>query len=132
MNHKILVTLGPSSLDGELIRQMNREKVYLYRINMSHTRWEDLRGVITEIQKHTDVPICLDSEGAQVRNHKMNNGSSQLITGTSIKIDYSEISKTEFDKKIELSKQKIKELNDDSKKLDAEINKNLEKINYDI
>jgi len=91
MNHKILVTLGPSSLDGELIRQMNREKVYLYRINMSHTRWEDLRGVITEIQKHTDVPICLDSEGAQVRNHKMNNGSSQLITGTSIKIDYSEI-----------------------------------------
>ena len=49
-----------------------------------------------------------------------------------VKIDYSEISKTEFDKKIELSKQKIKELNDDSKKLDAEINKNLEKINYDI
>jgi pyruvate kinase len=91
MNHKILVTLGPSSLDGELIRQMNREKVYLYRINMSHTRWEDLRGVITEIQKHTDVPICIDSEGAQVRNHKMNSGSSQLITDTTVKINYSEI-----------------------------------------
>ena len=91
MNHKILVTLGPSSLDGELIREMNGENIYLYRINMSHTKWEDLRGVITEIQKHTDVPICIDSEGAQVRNHKMKKGSAQLVTGTTIKINYSEI-----------------------------------------
>ena len=71
MKHKILVTLGPSSLDGELIRQMNSESIYLYRVNMSHTRWEDLPGIITEIQKHTDVPICIDSEGAQLRNQKM-------------------------------------------------------------
>lgn len=49
-----------------------------------------------------------------------------------VKIDYSEMSKTEFDEKIKFSKQKIKELNEDSKKLDDEINKTLEKINYDI
>ncbi|MEE2885737.1 MAG: pyruvate kinase [Chloroflexota bacterium] len=91
MRHKILVTIGPCSLEGEIIRKMNRESIYLYRINMSHTRLEDLQGVITEIQKHTDVPICIDSEGAQVRNHKMGNGSAQLITGTTIKINYSEI-----------------------------------------
>ena len=32
-----------------------------------------------------------------------------------VKIDYSEMSKTEFDEKIKFSKQKIKELNEDSK-----------------
>ena len=45
-----------------------------------------------------------------------------------VKIDYSEMSKTEFDEKIKFSKQKIKELNEDSKKLDDEINKTLEKL----
>ena len=90
MKHKILVTIGPGSLNGEIIRKMNKEDIYLYRINMSHTRCEDLKGVITEIQKHSDVPICIDSEGAQVRNEKMENGSAEFVTGATIKINYSE------------------------------------------
>ena len=91
MKHKILVTIGPSSLNGEIIRQMNMESIYLYRINLSHTRLEDLQAVITEIQKHTNVPICIDSEGAQVRSGKINNGSSEFVKGATIKINYSEI-----------------------------------------
>jgi pyruvate kinase len=91
MRHKILVTIGPGSLNGDIISKMNKEDIYLYRINMSHTRCEDLKGVITEIQKHTNVPICIDSEGAQVRNEKMKNSSADFVTGATIKIHYSEI-----------------------------------------
>ena len=57
---KILVTLGPNSLSENIIREMDKEKVYLYRINMSHTSIDKLEGVINSIQKVTNTSICID------------------------------------------------------------------------
>src|SRR3989338_3197938 len=67
MRKEILCTLGPASVNERVITRLESLGVNLFRINLSHTKLEDLPGVIKEIQKHTRVPICLDTEGAQVR-----------------------------------------------------------------
>ena len=66
-NHEILCTLGPSSMNEKTIHRLDEIGVNLFRINLSHTAIKDLEERIRFIQKITDVPICLDSEGAQVR-----------------------------------------------------------------
>ena len=71
MGTKILATLGPASLNEETVNTLEENGVWLFRINLSHTHLDDVQRVIGKIQKWTDVPICLDSEGAQVRNQNM-------------------------------------------------------------
>jgi len=71
MNTKILSTLGPSSLNEETVSDLSNNSVSLFRINLSHTAVEDVEEVIKKIQSWSDIPVCLDSEGAQIRNKNM-------------------------------------------------------------
>jgi pyruvate kinase len=64
---RIMCTLGPASLNPVVIRELDARHVDLLRINLSHTRIEDLRAAIDLIRACSDVPISLDTEGAQVR-----------------------------------------------------------------
>ena len=91
MNHKILVTLGPSSMQQDIIGEMEKENVYLFRINLSHTPAELIEDVISEVQSYTKVPVCIDSEGAQVRNHKMQDGQVFLKKSDVVKIHFDEV-----------------------------------------
>ena len=91
MNPKILVTLGPSSFNNEMIKKMAAEDVYLFRINLSHTAVDEVEGAIKIIQESTDVPACLDSEGAQMRSHKMKNGGVLLAKDGIVKIHFGEV-----------------------------------------
>ena len=68
MTIKILSTLGPSSLNKETVRQLEKSGVHLFRVNLSHTKLDDLEEIIFKINSWSNTPICLDSEGAQVRN----------------------------------------------------------------
>jgi len=86
MSKKVLVTLGPSSLSEDIVKKMTVEGVFLFRINLSHTNVNDVEGIIQKIQSWTDVPVCLDSEGAQVRNQNMVNESVFFKLGTTVKI----------------------------------------------
>jgi len=71
MNTKILATLGPASLNIDTVKELTKNGVDLFRINLSHTKLEDVGEIIENIQSWTDVPVCLDSEGAQIRNQDM-------------------------------------------------------------
>ena len=71
MSTNILVTLGPSSLNIRTVKELTKKGVDLFRINLSHTKLDDVRDIIENIQSWTDVPVCLDSEGAQIRNQDM-------------------------------------------------------------
>ncbi len=71
MENKILVTLGPSSLEQSCVERLTQEGVHLFRINLSHTRVDRVEEVVRNLQCWTDVPVCLDSEGAQIRNQDM-------------------------------------------------------------
>jgi len=83
---QILSTLGPSSLNKEMVQTLAKKGVNLFRLNLSHTALNDVAGIITKIQSWTDVPVCLDSEGAQVRNGFMEGGNVVYQTGDSIHI----------------------------------------------
>jgi sulfate adenylyltransferase len=64
---KILCTLGPASLNRSVIDGLDARGVDLYRINLSHTATEDIGPSIELVRRHSTTPICLDSEGPQVR-----------------------------------------------------------------
>ena len=69
---KILCTLGPQSLNKNTIEDLETQGAALFRINLSHTNIEDLEDVIYKIRQYTKVPICIDTEGAQIRTTKFN------------------------------------------------------------
>lgn len=68
---EIICTLGPASLDEKVIRRLEGLGVGLFRINLSHTKLKDLARVIGFIQHNTTVPICIDTEGAQIRTGEL-------------------------------------------------------------
>jgi len=63
---KIICTLGPHSLNKDFLKFGNN-KISLLRLNMSHLSLEGLKKSIKFIKKNTGVPICIDTEGAQIR-----------------------------------------------------------------
>ena len=71
MKVQILCTLGPSSLRPDVIGRLDERGVDLFRINLSHTPLDRLEPAIRLIQGCSGTPICLDTEGAQVRSGVM-------------------------------------------------------------
>ena len=87
MGKEILCTIGPASLTKSVLERLNELPVSLLRINLSHTSIEDLPKHIQYIKKITSIPICIDSEGAQIRTGKMHNGTACLVEGGLLKIN---------------------------------------------
>jgi pyruvate kinase len=67
MRIAILCTLGPRSLNRETITALDAYDVDLFRVNLSHTAVDEIEDVISLIRSHSTTPICLDTEGPQVR-----------------------------------------------------------------
>ena len=63
---KIFCTLGPSSLNENFLSYA-KGKVDLLRLNMSHLSLKKLEKNIKFIRKYSKIPICIDTEGAQIR-----------------------------------------------------------------
>jgi sulfate adenylyltransferase len=81
----LLCTLGPSSLHGPIIRQLDEAGVTSFRINMSHTDIGELEHLIHLIQDSTRVPICIDSEGAQIRTGVMEE-DIRVVEGSRVRL----------------------------------------------
>tara|TARA_A100001011_G_scaffold398820_1_gene504677 strand:+ start:2692 stop:3702 length:1011 start_codon:yes stop_codon:yes gene_type:complete len=64
---KIICTLGPSSFKKDIIDQLKKNKVNLLRINLSHTKSEEIQKRINFLKKNKVKNICIDTEGAQIR-----------------------------------------------------------------
>ncbi|MGH9040559.1 MAG: pyruvate kinase [Acidimicrobiia bacterium] len=64
---RVLCTLGPASLRPEVITGLEERGVDSFRINLSHTALAAVEDTIRLVRQHSSVPICLDTEGAQVR-----------------------------------------------------------------
>ena len=62
----ILCTLGPSSLNKNFLKKI-KNKVSQVRLNMSHLSLIKLEQNIKFIKKNSNIPICIDTEGAQIR-----------------------------------------------------------------
>jgi len=68
----IFCTLGPSSLKKDFL-EFSNNKVDLLRLNMSHIDPKNLKKTIKFIRKYTKTPICIDTEGAQIRTKVLKN-----------------------------------------------------------
>lgn len=68
---KILCTLGPSSMKPGIIKKLDEKGVDIFRINLSHTPEDAIEGAVSAIRAATGKPICIDTEGAQIRNGLM-------------------------------------------------------------
>jgi pyruvate kinase len=62
----IFCTLGPSTLNKKFLK-FAKGKISLLRLNMSHVNLKELKKNIIFIKKNTNIPICVDTEGAQIR-----------------------------------------------------------------
>lgn len=91
MNIKLLATIGPSSFNKSTISEMEANDVDLFKINLSRTKISELEEMIDSLQKWSSVPVCLDSEGAQVRNQYMINESVVFNKGDNVKIHPNEV-----------------------------------------
>ncbi len=80
---KIICTIGPSSLNPNILNGLKDKKVDFFRINLSHTPEESIEEIILELKKY-DVPIIIDTEGPQIRTG--NNYEISLKQGKIIKI----------------------------------------------
>ncbi len=91
-NIKILSTLGPSSLDKKVIRRLTELGVDMFRLNLSHITIDQLESNINIIRDYSNVPICLDTEGAQVRTGVVKGGKIFVKEGEIIELISYELS----------------------------------------
>ena len=80
---EILCTLGKKTINKNFLSFLNN-RASLIRINLSHINIKNLKKNIILIRKYCSVPICIDTEGAQIRakvkkQKKYNTGSLGYI-----------------------------------------------------
>ncbi len=85
-NRRVICTVGPASLKPRIIRRLQALGVSLFRINLSHTPLEEVGRAVAFLQAHSTVPICLDSEGAQVRTGTFAAAPTDLRKGSVIQV----------------------------------------------
>lgn len=83
---KIICTLGPASMKDWVIARLAESGANLLRINLSHTELQDLADIIRFIQNRTSVPICLDTEGAQIRTGNLLDGKTYLRENSIVRV----------------------------------------------
>ena len=64
---KVICTLGPSSFSKPILKLLSKEKVDIFRINLSHTNTEQIDKKIKYLKQNNIKNICIDTEGAQIR-----------------------------------------------------------------
>ena len=88
---EILCTLGPASLNQRTIQRLEQSGATLFRINLSHTKLADLPRIVETIREATEIPICLDTEGAQIRTGEFVDGSITLRENTVVRVHFKRV-----------------------------------------
>lgn len=88
---KIIATIGPSSSDIEVLRDLILNGMDVARINLSHANYafcEDIISKINELNSelNTHVAIMFDTKGPDIRVGKFFGGEAYLKTGDKIRI----------------------------------------------
>jgi len=89
---KIVATLGPGSSSSEIITEMIRAGVDVFRLNFSHGTHEE-QGHRTDLIRECSekvgriVGILADLQGPKIRTHKFKDSHVQLIRGETFILD---------------------------------------------
>jgi pyruvate kinase len=85
---EIFCTLGPSSLNERVVTRLEALGVDLFRLNLSHIRADEVGEMVEWLHARTRVPVCLDSEGAQIRTGHLVDSQVTLHQNSSVKVPY--------------------------------------------
>lgn len=88
---KIICSIGPSSCDPLVMKEMVLNGMNVARINFSHATEEEKKGVVCavkEVRKMTgkNVAILYDTKGPEFRNGLLENDFINLVEGNKIRI----------------------------------------------
>ncbi len=88
---KIICSIGPSSYDSDVMKEMVLNGMDVARINFSHATIEEREKVVSsvkEVRKATgrNVAILYDTKGPEFRCGMMENGSINLVEGKTIRV----------------------------------------------
>lgn len=86
---KIIATLGPSSSNKEVIMDMIKSGVDVFRINLSHSSKELAESLVKIIRKidkelNTNTGILIDTKGPEIRVNGIANGYVNLYKGNTV------------------------------------------------
>src|SRR5262245_2421857 len=89
---KIVATLGPASSNADVIARLFEAGADVFRINMSHTSQDRMRGLvemIRAVERETDRPIgvLIDLQGPKLRLGTFEGGSVVVKTGDTFVLD---------------------------------------------
>jgi pyruvate kinase len=89
---KIVATLGPASSERSVIASLFRAGADVFRINMSHTTHENMRGLVAairavETEYGRPIGILVDLQGPKLRVGKFKSGPVTLENGATFTLD---------------------------------------------
>src|SRR3989344_388729 len=87
---KIIATIGSSSIKTEILNKLKSHRVDFVRINLSHTKEEEIEETI-ELLKKSNLPIIIDTEGSKIRIRAFKGKPILLSEGETVKIFNKEI-----------------------------------------
>jgi len=73
---KIIATLGPASFSETIVKKLDDSGVDIFRINLSHTKINDYKGLVNKISSWTKKPVCPDTE---YLSDKINNNENIFV-----------------------------------------------------
>ena len=88
---KIICSIGPSSVNPDIMEEMVKNGMNVARINFSHATHEERENVVNsvkEVRRRTgeNIAILYDTKGPEFRNGELENGEIELISGKTISI----------------------------------------------
>jgi len=90
MKSKIIVTLGPSIMDSEKLRQLKNMGVRVFRFNSAHMEISDIKKYIGLIENsygsRNDFAVMIDLKGPELRTNDFPTGQFQIFKGYKYKI----------------------------------------------
>ena len=91
---KIVCTLGPSTDNEEILKELMLEGMNVARINFSHGNYQDQADRINMFKKVRDelkmpIPLLLDTQGPEIRIGKFKGDRKVLLEKSRIKYEKS-------------------------------------------
>ena len=74
-------------MNDRVIYRLEELGVSLFRINLSHVKLDELENTIEFVRSRTQVPICLDTEGAQIRTGALREDTIEVQDNALMQID---------------------------------------------
>ena len=88
---KIVCSIGPASIDPNIMEEMVNEGMNVARINFSHAGYDNCNEIIksvNEVRKRTgkNIGLLFDTKGPEFRNDEVIDGGIELVEGNTIRV----------------------------------------------